>query len=125
MKASLSNYRQSPRKVRLAGDLVKGKRVSDAIRELAHLPKRAGLPLKKLIESALANAQVKGENPENLIVKDVRVDKGFVFKRIDPRARGSAYLIRKRTSNIAVELGAGVDRTKGKKKEEKQAAATK
>jgi large subunit ribosomal protein L22 len=104
MRASLKNYRQSPRKVRLVGNLVKGKRVADAILELSHLPKRAGGPLKKLIESALANARAKGEDTPNLVVKDIRIDKGFVFKRMDPRARGSAYLIRKRTSNISVAL---------------------
>jgi len=106
MKAILSNYRQSPRKVRLVAGLVKGKQVALAIRELDVLTKRASLPLKKLIESAVANARHNGDiAAEDLVVKSMRVDKGVTMKRSMPRARGSASRINKRASNIVLELG--------------------
>lgn len=105
MKAFLKNYRQSPRKVRLVANLVKNKPVDRALTILSFLPKRAALPMKKLIESAVANAkQVNGTDKDNLIVQNVRVDKGFVFKRYRARARGRSAPIRKRTSHILVQL---------------------
>ncbi len=105
MKAFLKNYRQSPRKVRLVASLIKGKLVSIATRELSFLPKRASLPIKKLIESAIANAKHNfGVDKENLIVKDIRVDGGIVMKRFMPRAFGRAAQILKRTSHVSVTL---------------------
>ena len=104
-KASLKNYRQSPRKVRLVADVVRGKSVSDALTVLSHMRKRAAEPVKKVIESAAANAKEKdGAQGQDLIVQKVAVDKGHVFKRFMPRARGRASMIRKRTSHIAVSL---------------------
>jgi large subunit ribosomal protein L22 len=105
MKAILKNYRQSPRKVRLLADLVRGKSVTDALTTLAHIDKRASEPFAKVIRSAAANAKNLGVKTENLIVKSVSVDKGTVLKRIMPRARGSASRILKRNSHITVELG--------------------
>ena len=105
MKASLYNYKQSPRKVRLVTNLVKGKTVPAALLELSFLPKRAALPIKKLIASALANAVAMGASTDGLIIKDIRVDKGLVMKRRMPRARGSAFPINKRTSHLIVVLG--------------------
>jgi large subunit ribosomal protein L22 len=106
MKASVKNYRQSPRKVRLVADLVRGKRVPAALVELDFLPKRASQAISKLISSAAANA---GENfktdANDLIVKEIRVDQGMTLKRIRPRSRGMAHRINKRTSNIMVTLG--------------------
>lgn len=104
MKAFLKNYRQSPRKVRLVGNLIKGKKVSDAETELRMLPKRAALPLRKLLQSAIANAKQSGVNQENLVVSNVRVDKGIVFKRWMPRARGSSSRINKRNSHVEITL---------------------
>lgn len=105
MKASLKNYRQSPRKVRLVGDAIKGQRVSDALVYLSFLPKRAALPLKKLLDSAVANVKQAGGNIDNLVVTELRVDKGIVLKRMMPRARGSASRINKRTSHVLLQLG--------------------
>ncbi len=102
IKASLSNYRQSPRKVRLVADLIRGKNVNEALVELDFLAKRAGEPIKKLILSAVANA--KGANTENLFVESIRVDKGIVLKRMMPRARGSGFPIKKRSSHVEVVL---------------------
>lgn len=105
MQASLYNYRQSPRKVRLVTDLVKGKRVPVALTELSFLTKRGALPIRKLIASAVANAVNNlGISANELIVKDIRVDKGVVMHRRMPRARGSAFPINKRTSHILVIL---------------------
>ncbi len=104
MKAFLKNYRQSPRKVRLVADLLKGKRVSEAFVHLGALPKRASLPIAKLLASAVANAKQAGISDENLIVANVTVNKGIVLKRSMPRARGSASRINKRTSHVTLTL---------------------
>jgi large subunit ribosomal protein L22 len=105
MKAILKNYRQSPRKVRLVADAVRGKKVADAITTLRFMPKKAAEPVKKLIESAFANAKNSSVATESLIVKEISVNEGPTLKRTMPRARGSANLIRKRTSLISVVLG--------------------
>ena len=104
MKAFLKNYRQSPRKVRLVADLVKGKNVDQAIVSLDFLAKRAGLPIKKLLLSAVANAKQIGAEKENLFIKELRVDKGIVMKRMMPRAMGRGARINKRTSHITLVL---------------------
>ncbi len=105
MKAVLKNYRQSPRKVRLLADLVRGKRVSQALQTLSFTNKRAADPVVKLINSAVANAKQQGADVEKLFIKSIAVDKGIVLKRFMPRARGSAAQILKRSSHVAVELG--------------------
>ncbi|MEK7569513.1 MAG: 50S ribosomal protein L22 [Patescibacteria group bacterium] len=104
MKAFLKNYRQSPRKVRLVADLIKNKKVEDALTKLEFLAKRAGAPLRKLLLSAVANARTQGFAKENLKVKELRVDKGLVYKRMMPRAMGRASRINKRTSNVTLVL---------------------
>jgi large subunit ribosomal protein L22 len=105
MKAVLKNYRQSPRKVRLIADVVRGQKVEKALSLLQFVEKRAALPFTKVISSALANAKDKGVDVQGLIVKSVSVDKGETYKRFMPRARGSASKINKRNSHITVELG--------------------
>ena len=105
-KAQLNSYRQSPRKVRLVADLVRGKRVGDAIVALDFLPKRAATPVKKLLVSALANAKNLSLPTENLVVKDIRVDAGKTLYRRLPRSRGMANTLRKRTSHVSVTLEA-------------------
>jgi large subunit ribosomal protein L22 len=104
MKAFLKNYRQSPRKVRLVGDLIKSKRIADAILILDTLPKRASGPIGGLLNSAISNAKQAGVAVENLFVENVTVNKGIVLKRSMPRARGSASRINKRTSHIMLTL---------------------
>jgi large subunit ribosomal protein L22 len=105
--ATLSSYRQSPRKVRLVADLVKGKLVTIALLELHHRSKRAAPVFEKLIRSAIANAKVLGMNEKTLMVKEIRVDKGSVLKRSRPRAHGRAFPIHKHTSHIFVALSDG------------------
>ncbi len=104
MKAILKNYRQSPRKVRLVTDLVKGKPVAKALDTLNFTPKRTVPVLKKLLESAIANAVHAGIDKTTLKVKNINVDEGFTLKRMMPRARGTGARILKRTSHIVVTL---------------------
>jgi len=103
--AKLNDYRQSPRKVRLVANLVKGKKIEEVRSTLAFLVKRASKPLADLIDSAVANASANFNIPaEQLYVKEFRVDQGVTLKRRMPRARGMAYPINKRTSHVFVQL---------------------
>ncbi len=102
--AQLNNYRQSPRKVRLVADMIRGKSVVRALIALETLPKRAALPLAKLVRSAVSNAKSKGLAEKDLFVSRIAVDKGLVMKRSMPRARGSASMIHKRTSKVSISL---------------------
>ncbi len=105
MKAYLKNYRQSPRKVRLVVDAVRGKQIDAALTQLEFMPKRAAQAIAKLIASAAANAEQNfSVSPETLIVKEIRVDEGVTLKRMRPRSRGMATRINKRTSNVMVAL---------------------
>ena len=104
MKAELKSHNQPPRKVRLVTDLVKGKKIADALAALSFLPKRAAEPIAKLIASAAANAKNMGENPDQLIVKTVRVDSAGMLVKFMPRAHGRAAPIRRRKSRVQIEL---------------------
>lgn len=106
MKASLSNYKQSPRKVRLVADMIRGKRVSVARDSLVFLAKKSSPEIIKLLNSAIANARQQGMSPDDLIVKTISVDKGSVIKRFMPKARGRAAGIRRTMSHVVIELGA-------------------
>lgn len=105
MKVYLKNYRQSPRKVRLVADLIRGKSVSQALLLLRVTPKRATTQFEKVLKSALANARQKGTTDEkDLMVKEVRVDKGVTLHRVLPRAQGRATRYDKHSSNIILTL---------------------
>ena len=104
VKAILSNYRQSPRKVRVVANLIRGKKVSDITNQLGFLAKRPAGPLETLVMSAVANAKNLNIPTEELYVKEIRVDGGQVLKRSMPRARGRAFPIKKRTSHIILVL---------------------
>jgi large subunit ribosomal protein L22 len=114
MKAILKNYRQSPRKVRLVADSIKGKKVEDALLKLKFMPKRATEVVEKLIASALANAKENFDVKTGLFIQNIEINQGVTLKRYRPRARGSAFRINKRTSNIVVTL-ADVSLMKSKK----------
>jgi large subunit ribosomal protein L22 len=103
-KATLSDYRQSPRKVRIVADMVRGKKVEDAIITLSFIPKRSALPLQKLLASAVANAKNLSIPMENLVVKEIRVDGGKILYRRLPMSRGRAFSIRKRTTHVNITL---------------------
>ena len=103
--ASLKNYRQSPRKVRSVANLVRGKSVESALDTLNFLSKKAADPLYGLLLSAIANAKNNFNiEKEALVIKELRVDAGYILKRRMPRARGSAFPINKRTSHVLLVL---------------------
>jgi len=104
MKATVSNYAQSPRKVRLVSDLVKGKGIEEALTLLKFEMRRAADPLAKLIASAVANAENKGERAGDLVIQNITVNKGIVLKRFMPRAFGRATPLRRRRSHVTVTL---------------------
>lgn len=104
VSAILESHNQPERKVRLVANLVRGKKVSAALSILSFLPKRAAAPMKKLIESAVANAKQQGDDPDTLQIKSVVVENAGMLKRYMPRAFGRASLIRHRKSRIIVTL---------------------
>jgi large subunit ribosomal protein L22 len=117
MKAYLKNYRQSPRKVRLVADLIRGKSIADAHNALAFLPKRAAGMFQKLLASAVANAENNFKTSIELLrVTAVSVTKGPTLKRIRPVSRGRAHRINKRTSIVTIDLGTSVPVKKNRTK---------
>jgi len=105
VKASLKYARVGAQKARLVVDLVRGKDVNDAVKTLTFLNKKTAGIVKKLIESAVANAENKKVmDIDNLYVKAIWVDQGPVLKRFRPRAQGRAFGVRKKTSHINVVL---------------------
>lgn len=104
-RAVAKYIRISPAKVRQVVDLIRGKKVSEALAILKFTPNRASLPVAKVVRSAAANAEHNYEmNEENLFVAAACVDQGPTLKRYRPRAYGRANVIRKRTSHITVVL---------------------
>lgn len=125
INASLENYRISPRKVRLVADMIRGKGVAEAKIILEHALMKARHPLSDLLASAVANASHNFKiDKDNLFVKEIRVDQGYVLKRSMPMSRGSAFPIKKRTSHVSLVLAPITARTK-KAKKVKSAATTK
>lgn len=105
-KATLKFARVGAQKARLVADMVRGKDVSEAVKTLTYLNKKTADMLKKLIESAVANADFKKTmDIDKLYVKTVYIDKGPVLKRFRPRAQGRAFGVRKQTSHFTVVLG--------------------
>jgi|UniRef100_A0A7C4AQR9 large subunit ribosomal protein L22 len=101
--ATLRHARISPRKARLVADLVRGMYVGEALALLNFTPKKGAVIIKKVVESALANAtQASGVDEDRLFVSSITVDEGPTAKRWSPRAMGRATKIRKRTSHIRV-----------------------
>jgi len=119
MKAVLTNYRQAPRKVRLAADLLRGKMVTAAEMELNALSKKASPILMKLLASAVANAINNDKaDKSKLFIKEITVDKGMVLKRFFPGSHGKAYPINRKNSHVKIVLGikeASVAKTKNVK----------
>ena len=106
MKALLKNYNQSPRKVRLVADLIRGKSIGAARQALSYLPKKSSPAMLKLLNSAVSNAvQNNGAEVESLFVKAIAVNKGQVMRRFMPKARGRAARYAKTFSIVTLELG--------------------
>ena len=102
-KAVAKYIRMSPRKVRLVVDLIRGKSAEEADQILKYTNRRAAAPVRKVLKSAVANAVNNHDLLEDeLVVKAAYVDEGPTLKRILPRARGRADIIKKRTSHITI-----------------------
>jgi large subunit ribosomal protein L22 len=109
-RASHRFARISASKVRPLADMVRGKYADEALDILRYQPQRGARLLEKVIRSALGSAQDPDQNPgrsvniDRLVLTEARVDNGPMFKRIRPRARGMAFMIKKRFSHIHVAL---------------------
>ena len=104
MKATLTNYQQSPRKVRLIADLIRGKSTVRARELLAFADKKSAPAMLKLLESAVSNARGVGAQTDNLFIKDIQVNMGLTMGRIMPMARGQAHRFRKRRASVIMVL---------------------
>jgi large subunit ribosomal protein L22 len=105
VKASLKYARVGAQKARLVVDLIRGKNVNEAIKTLTFLNKKSAGLVKKLIESAVANAEYKKVmDVDSLYVKTITVGQGPSLKRFRPRAQGRAFGVRKKTSHIDLIL---------------------
>jgi large subunit ribosomal protein L22 len=104
-KAVAKYIRISPRKARQVIDLIRGKDVAEAFAILKFTPHKGVEPITKVLKSAVANAEHNyAMDFDSLCIKEAYVDEGPIMKRIRPRARGRADLIRKRSSHITVIL---------------------
>ena len=104
-KATLRFARISSRKVKIVADLIRGKKVDEALAIVKFTPKASSKTIEKLLLSAIANAENNhGMNRGNLIVSEIYANQGPTLKRIRPAAKGSAVRIRKRTSHITIVL---------------------
>ncbi len=112
-KATLKYTRMGPRKVRLVVDLIRGKSADEALSRLRFAPQHAARVVAKLLQSAVANAaQKEMGDVDALWISKAFVDSGPVLKRTQPRARGRAFLIRKRMSHVTLVLSAKEEQTK-------------
>jgi large subunit ribosomal protein L22 len=104
-RASHRFARISVRKLRPILDLIRGKFADDAMNILKYMPHRGARMIEKVLKSAMANAEDRGERDVgDMVVVDARGDGGPMFKRLMPRARGMAYLIRRRSAHIQIAL---------------------
>ena len=129
-KATARYIRVTPMKARRVVDLIRGKQALEAVAVLEFAPQAASEPVRKVVQSAIANARVKADvaseafDERELVVREAYVDEGPTLKRFRPRAQGRAYRIRKRTSHITVVVGPseklkvgprpGINATKGR-----------
>ncbi len=104
-KAIAKYIRMTPRKVRLVIDVIRGKNVKDAEDLLRFIPRMASTPIDKVLKSAKANAVNNHDMIEDrLFVAQAFVDAGPTLKRLMPRARGTANIVKKRTSHVTIIL---------------------
>ena len=105
VRAASRYIRVSPRKLRMVADLIRGKRVEEALNILTFIPKASAKTVTKLLKSAVANVgQNESIDVDTLFIKTIFVDGGPALKRFRPRAMGRASRIRKRMSHISVTL---------------------
>ncbi|MBX6318310.1 50S ribosomal protein L22 [Pigmentiphaga sp.] len=104
--AKVRGVRVSAQKARLVADMIRGKPVAQAINILTFTPKKSAGIIKKVVESAIANAEHNdGADIDELKVKTIYVDKGTSLKRFDARAKGRGVKIEKQTCHIVVTVG--------------------
>lgn len=103
-KATHRYARISPRKARLVADMIRGLRASEALDTLMFTHKRAARLLEKVVRSALASADNQDANLRDLVISAAYVDEGPTMKRFQPKDRGRAHPILKRTSHITVQV---------------------
>jgi large subunit ribosomal protein L22 len=96
--------RIAPRKARLVGDMIRGQKVDQALTLLKFSKQRAAVLIGKVLQSAVANASEQEAETRSLVVTRCWVDPGPVMKRFQPKDRGKAYSIMKRTSHLCVEV---------------------
>lgn len=117
VKAYVRGVHIAPRKVRIVTRVLKNMPVDEALTQLNFLTKKSAQPIKKLVNSAVANAAHNFQiEKERLFVKSFTVDGGRVFLRYEPRAQGRAFPVRKRTSNLNLVLGVSKVLPKSQKK---------
>ena len=104
VRASLMNVRISARKAGIVANTIRGRNIEDAITTLSFERKRAAEPLRKLLDSAVANADERGLDIDKLVVSYLVVEKGPILRRFQPRAHGRANRIRKQSAHFRVEL---------------------
>ena len=108
--AKLKDFPTSPRKARLVADLIRGKKVNQALGILSYQPQQAAPVIKKVLLSAIANWQNKNEDARiedaDLYVKTIMIDGGRVLKRLRPAPQGRAYRVRKRSQHITIVVDA-------------------
>ena len=105
VKASAKGVRMSPRKVGVVAALVRNRSVEDALTILAHTPRRSASPVRKVIESAKANAEHNHNyKPDTLRIVSISVSPGVRYKRYRPAAHGRALPYQLKTSHIFVEV---------------------
>jgi len=98
----------SPRKIRPVAAMIRGYEAEEALEMLKYLPSRSARLMEQILKSALGNAEDRGaRNIEELIIDESRVDGGPIMKRIMPRARGTAYPIKRRCAHIHLTLWDG------------------
>lgn len=103
--AYLRGFRISPQKARLVADQVRGLKVERAVELLMYSNKKAALPIRKCLESAIANAEHNaGADVDSLVVAKICVDEGPVLKRFHARAKGRGTRILKRTSHFSITV---------------------
>jgi len=110
-RAHARYVRVTPMKARRVVDVIRGMKADEAVATLEFAPMGAAEPVRKVLQSAMANAENnEGLAPTTLWVSEAYVDEGPTIKRIRPRAQGRAYRIRKRTSHITVVVESRKDR---------------
>ena len=123
--ATLKYLKASPQKVRLIVDLVRGKKVEEALHILRFTRKSAAKDLEKLVRSAVANAEQKDNAPDvdDLVVSKIYVNEGPREKRVQPAPMGRAYRIQKRKSHVTVHVSDEVKAVNARSGETKKTAS--